>query len=339
MDGSGIGPIAPAVKLIKNISKVLLDPSGKQVDKSSRNAPVEKSLQKSEGPAINIDKTPEKFPSIESLLPVKILANPLLMRSEWAWKRLLVTAMEARVGLLTEATETRAEVAESKPGAPVSATVDLPVKPGEVRDVQNLATPVKIASATAGISRYEAAVKILWSILVDVSGGKSRDSWRTEVTDIHSKGPVVQFSQLQHGDLQHLSPVAQQWVIEDRMTSSVQVDSYERAGQGLFIPPGHSGRLGQVGHRYYARKQTRITGRGKLVHRIQFDFRVNDQPVRCTITSAKPSLLVHFDTNSASLRVHLEIGREGISKVLINQGWQLEQWSVSPFGNEAEAKN
>jgi hypothetical protein len=324
MDSSGVGPITPAVKLIKSVSKLFLDPSKKQIDKTQHDAAVNTSLQKNERLSAKIDETNEKFPSVEALLPVKILASPLLMRSEWAWKRLLATALETSDEQLAD---TRGDAAISSASNHVQRAEN--VEPTSV--IQN-----GIASSQVN-TKYEAALKVLWSILADVSDENRRDSWRTTVQDLHSKGSIVEFSQLHHGDINQLPPVARQWMIEDRLISSVQMDSYELIGQGLFLLPSQSGRTEQVAHRFHARKQTRITGRGKLVHRIQFDIRVNDKPVRCTIISAKPSLLVHFDTNDILLEKHLTRGQERVAEVLKNEGWQLMQWSVSDFSEDKGA--
>lgn len=324
MDSSGVGPITPAVKLIKSVSKLFLDPSKKQIDKTQHDAAVNASLRKNEQLSTKTDETNAKFPSVETLLPVKILASPLLMRSEWAWKRLLTTALETSAKQLAD---TPSDAAKSSGSNRSQGGVS--VEPTSV-------TQNGLASSQAN-TKYEAALKVLWSILADVSDENRQDSWRTTVQDLHSKGSIVEFSQLHHGDINHLSPAAQQWMIEDRLISSVQMDSYERIGQGLFLLPSQSGRTDRVAHRFHARKQTRITGRGKLVHRIQFDIRVNDKPVRCTIISAKPSLLVHFDTNDIKLEKHITRGQERVAEVLKNEGWQLMQWSVSPFSEDKEA--
>ncbi len=190
-----------------------------------------------------------------------------------------------------------------------------------------------------GNHQYETAIKTLWSMLTAASGQTGKEVWRTEVRGLNEKGPVVEFAKLNHSDFQGLLPqTVQQWVIEDRLTSCVQTDAYEQIGQGMFFLPDQTGRTERQAVRWQAKKQTRITGRGKLIHRIQFDLRVNQQPVRCILTSAKPSLLVHFDADDIHLQEHLKQGQSVMERTLIAIGWRIENWTVSTFHDRMETE-
>ena len=73
-----------------------------------------------------------------------------------------------------------------------------------------------------------------------------------------------------------------------------------------------------------------------MIHRIQLDLKVNNQPVKCTIISAKPSLVVHFDTNDIHIQKHLSMGQSAIERTLGMAGWHLDKWSVSAYDDGVE---
>ncbi len=323
MDSPRVGPLSPALNLIKNVSKVFLDPSGNPIDASSKPSSANIGQPNSQGPVEQMDARLQKFTSLESLLPIKILGSPVLMRSEWAWKRLIATALEAGSYTSSDtASGFKAKVLFEGWESQIStAPKTSPTK-------ESASSP----SAPKTDLRYESAVKLLWTLLASASDSSSGlDSWRIETPRLHEKGPLVEFSNLNQADIKQLSAGVKQWVIKDRLTSSVQFGAYERIGQGMFFPSSAPGLPKSVAYRYQARKQTRITGRGKLVHRIQFEMRVNNQPIRCTLTSMKPTLWVHFDTDDDLLKKHLTIGQEILTLTLKGTGWNLEQWTVSSY--------
>lgn len=140
---------------------------------------------------------------------------------------------------------------------------------------------------------------------------------------------LLQFSSMTREEFDKSPEVVQSWLLADRLTSSVQTDPFERQGQGVFLlpPRGIDERYQAI--RWTGARQTRVTSVGRLVHRLKFEFIVHQQPVQCTMIAAKPTLLVHFETNDFKLQTHLATGGSVLPEILLQLGWHIEQWSVS----------
>ncbi len=337
LDSGRIGPLSPVANLLKTVSKVLFDSTNTRVDQT----------QTGKTPQIG-DKTLPSLPdtakvkdvgnpSFESLLPIKILESPLLMQSEWAWKRLIATVLDTVMSTQSSDNQPTNFQAGDLPQSQLqgfATALDDALPRVSSESIIRQQSPEQSAPGP-----YETAVKLLWSILTlpEGHGGDKSQVWHTELHGKLVQGPVVQFADLHHSQFhEHLSPTAQQWFIDDRLTASVQTDPYVRIGQGIFLPMANEEQPIQDAYRWKAKKQTKITSQGKLVHRIQFDFHVADNPVRCTVTSAKPTLFIHFDSDDAFLRKDLKQGASALSIPLQKAGWHVEQWTVSAFQDWTE---
>ncbi|WAH35440.1 hypothetical protein [Alicyclobacillus dauci] len=196
------------------------------------------------------------------------------------------------------------------------------------------------------MNQAELAVRQLWTILTASSAQAHRTSGQIQM-NFKPDPPVLPFSSMNQDTiaLAHDKSDAQRlenWVVQDRLVSSVLDNPYERQGAGLFFTsaaPPTGNESPQTAVKWTAQRQTRVGTGGKLIHRVRFDLEVSGRPLTCIVTASRPQLLVHFVTDDRKLLTHLERGESVVTAPLKAAGWELIGWTAGqPTTDEMEGK-
>lgn len=309
MDGTGVGPVSTN----RPESNFPVQSIGTQ-SKSATNTEL---IERRTSQAVVATSTNflDAYTELEKFIPIQILSDPLLMKAEWAWKQVLFHQMQSfrnetvitSETLHVQSPERNLQVEE----APAGQVAESLLPSEEILPSQLL--------------------QVLWDTLASQTLHAS--DWKTSWTGLVPKTSLLAFKDVTLKDIQtQTSSSFKEWVLNDRLISSVRQDEYERYGQGVFFPESthslfESNRREVV--RWRASKHTRVTGQGRLIHRVQLELMVKEAPLICTVIASNPLLFIHFSTDHVALRTHLQGGLEALSSILQKHGWQLRQWTIS----------
>ncbi|WP_067617277.1 hypothetical protein [Alicyclobacillus acidiphilus] len=279
----------------------------------------------------------EQLFALERHVPLQILQNPQLLKAEWAWKLLVLQQLfqqDAADPLLQPSESGSVNASSPDQAAHVSEHVSAQVSTADSPESEPLSQPstetVPVSSSEP--SQLEMVVKQLWNVLASVS---SDSHTPTASLNIRTDSPLLPFSSMSRDIIEEASSKADKqkltnWVVRDRLTSSVIDNPYERSGGGLlFIDSPRPERPPYRAAKWHARRQTRMGSGGKLIHRIRFDFEVQGHAVTCLITAQRPQLFVHFLSDHENLLKHLKNGPGVVAEPLAKVGWELQGWTVA----------
>lgn len=234
--------------------------------------------------------------SLAELLPLSILQSPQMMRTEWAWRRLVIDAWMRQQG--TDAT-----------------------------------TAAKPATNVSQPEVLQRGIQSLWQQLDHLSQTNAQASATLHWPDDMPQQPVTPFAALSEADTRKLPAQHKAGVVLDRLQGAAATPTDPRTGSGLFfpglvipqLPPGEAHKA----VRWQAERQTRITKTGQIVYRLKVNLDVSGRPVEITFLSAKPSLSVHIKTPDHHLRRRIDQPDAGIAATLRALGWNVDNWSAS----------
>lgn len=262
--------------------------------------------------------------TLEATLPIEILRSPVLMRTEWAWRRLLV---ELTIG--------KGE-AQSNPETPLLPK-ELPRSTEGNHSVQayqpTVQSPLPQASPPPLV---EVAVKVMWQTLMSLTARPSQSDWNTQLPPPFEPGMVIPFTDM---TVEHLSKnvpdKVKEWTEADRLVGSTRTPDAPQVGGGLFVLPESIGqRMNAV--RWEAERRTRVTNQGQQVHQLILTVSVDNFPVKIQLLCAKPSLTVRLETNHPDLKQRVEPHLGDAQAALNGIGWRLDRWSLGDLGNSEE---
>jgi hypothetical protein len=313
MDPTKIDGAFPSTNILNRTGKIdfstRVDPAGT----SPTHLKPEANSKTSSTPIKPAEVASSQYVDADTYLPIEILKETRIATAESAWRNLLLTVVQSMAKSATsDVSKTSVQNQENE-----LSGMDLPVH-----------------------SSVEEGTKTLWSLLAtashDTAQVTGQTSWKGTVPD----STILPFRLVNHDMLEKQNKTVQHWVVQDRLVSSVQTTPYERSGAGLFFPPPiHSEQSTQQAVRWRAARQTKVGSNGRMVHRIQFEMMLGTDPVKCSLTCALPTLLLHFETNNERLRLHLSAGKDIIQPLLSRQGYELHQWTVSHIEDSEGAQS
>jgi hypothetical protein len=259
--------------------------------------------------------------SLGQLLPISILQSPTLMRTEWAWRRLVLDAV---MQTKNDAPENSASQAGVEANASMEATVSTSSGAG-----QGMQLGMQ--------SLLEKSLQTLWNHLDVFSQATQRAPqeihWPGDLPD----ASVQAFAHLQKADIDKLDTSQRAAVLLDRMEAATKTETDPRIGSGFYfpgVPTGiTAGGTDRKVVRWQAQRQTRVTRTGQVVYRLKLNIEVSGRPVEITFLSAKPTLAVHIKTDDSQLRRRVEAPDASILTVLHGLGWQVDNWSAGDGGD------
>lgn len=253
----------------------------------------------------NTQSAPSRVELLEQALPIQILKDPSLTRTEWAWRRLLLEqgATQASTPFETsppEAATTASEQAVQYLRTLLTSLSDVNEGDGQVMmpfQPPAAVFPFNAVSTLEQLNRLPDKAK-RW-VVQDRLVSSVRD------TSVSKSGSGLFF------------PTA--------------VPSFEYSDQ-----VGSSQR-GWPAIRWRAEAQTRVSGQGKHVNRVTLDICVHDSPVQVTVVSSNPALYVHISAGEQSLVRRLDEAAEALRRKLNGLGWQVDGLSIGLLKSEGES--
>lgn len=248
----------------------------------------------------------EQLFSLEQHIPLQILKSPQLMKTEWAWKLIVIQ----HISLGTQ-----------------SSQEDI------LQPHVNLNSSLNVGAETV--------VRQLWSLLISSISQGSKGSSQVQM-NMNTDQSIVPFAAMNQDTIAlAASPTdanrLQQWVVQDRLMASVLDNPYERMGAGVFFPTTVvADKLPHTAVKWEAHRQTRIGAAGKLIHRIRLDVDVQGQSLTCIVTAQRPQLFVHFLSDDTKLVNHLKQGERVIAGPLSQCGWDLIGWTAGLSDKDEE---
>jgi hypothetical protein len=267
--------------------------------------------------------------SLGQLLPVSILQSPTLMRTEWAWRRLVLDALMQMMNDAAENSASQAGVGASKS---MEATLSTLAGGGQGKE------PGIQPGIQPGMEALlEKSLQTLWNHLDVLSQATQRAPQEINWPGALPDAPVQAFAHLQKVDIDKLDTSQRAVVLLDRMEAATKTETDPRVGSGFFfpgVPTGVTeGGTDRKAVRWQAQRQTRVTRTGQIVYRLKLNIEVSGRPVEITFLSAKPTLAVHIKTDDSRLRRRVEAPDASILAVLHGLGWQVDNWSAGDGGD------
>jgi hypothetical protein len=148
---------------------------------------------------------------------------------------------------------------------------------------------------------------------------------------------MIPFAQVQGSQAMTYPKPIQNWIMLDRLMSSTSNDAGQVIGGGILLMPEHPQPDREIrALRWQAERQSRLSSKGQLVHRLVLNIVVNDTPVSISIIAAKPSIAIHIATDHGGLRGRMESGLPDVMETLNRSGWTVDSYHFGRLSNDGE---
>lgn len=249
-------------------------------------------------------ETPFQAQELEAHMPISILVDSILTRTEWGWRRLLVDFMEDRT-LSQEAPVNQGPQLESNTHSGALTTTD----------------------------PYAQTIAAARSAIDNIARMPDQRLWTTVLPGTAAAPHLVPFAQIDHHALQntqtaHLQP----WVLLDRLTAAVQDAQAPVFGGGMLVAPSNN-LASSVAVRWKAHCSSHSDANGQTVHRLVLDLRLRERPTRVTVVSMHPQLAIHLESDDIRLQSQVETDRSVLQEALNKNGWSLHNLTTGPYQN------
>ncbi|QQE80787.1 hypothetical protein [Alicyclobacillus sp. SO9] len=265
--------------------------------------PVSKADFASIGDAVIQDMT--------DLLPLQVLSSPAMRQAEWAWRQIISDVL-------------------AKWAVRESQLSQFYGRLGQIQNQQQ-GMPAQLAE---NVMREWWQTLSMWGKSSQRNGMSSGFS-RTAVSEgqplPQGNYGLLPFSQVTSKMLHELPGPAKHAVLLDRILSAVSSETLSQVGSGVFFPPVPLQERGQEPVHWSAERTVRLNRHGQRLDRLSIQFSLHDWPVEIVFLTAKPTLYVHVRSDHPNIQKLTSSMQPVLFEHLQENGWRLEQWSVSQW--------